>query len=529
MDSVSDPIEPTLSTEKKLEKKREFSSEYQDFESKLLTLSTPEEKIQLGLDFMKSSISQEGSAKFFEFWEASKKVVSFFKDHVNQAIRSKLWSDYKEITQEARRLKDTLEEQSAFVVEQLEQAISYMEADLEKYDQFLAQAPEFILPENSKVLAESKFSFADVQRELNLLNALATRLNGLRKEVVQTEMRMRFKTKFFRRLSVLGDKIFPRKKTLMDEVSIGFEKEVDEFIEEYFSGDQITAPYFALRDEIKTLQSFAKDLTLTSGVFNRTRIKLSECWDKIKLLEGDRRKEVEAKKLLSSENKQTIEKRIDEISQQSLPVNELDQAINQLLKEMREVELQRLDVIYLKDKIQHLRDPHLAAEIERAKAQEEAEKEKARVKKEKFLQLQEKIQQVASQESSPQDLESQLQAFKDEIKSLGLSKLESQQIEKVLRKLKDKIQEAKEAAVLSLGEDDRNVLFSLKDLVEEKRKLRQEIKNHIDMHKADLAAAGLDIRKVKDLRVLIEEEKNQLEQVNLKIEELEARINEFKG
>src|SRR5690242_12341464 len=107
------------------------------FSETIKSFATSEEKIAFGLEFMRKAISQEGSPHFREFWEARKTVLPFFKENINIAIRSKLWGEYVELTSEARRLKDILEEQSAFATEQIDLAIQALEKDLSQFDHFL--------------------------------------------------------------------------------------------------------------------------------------------------------------------------------------------------------------------------------------------------------------------------------------------------------------------------------------------------------------------------------------------------------
>src|SRR5207249_5477090 len=80
-----------------------------------------------------------------------------------------------------------------------------------------------------------------LQRSLELFNVCATRINGLRKELVKTEMRIRDKNKFFHRLSKLGDLVFPQRKALINEVSARFIEDVEKFITNSFNREQGTA------------------------------------------------------------------------------------------------------------------------------------------------------------------------------------------------------------------------------------------------------------------------------------------------
>ena len=66
---------------------------------------------------------------------------------------------------------------------------------------------------------------------------------------------------------------------------------MERFVAKHFRGEEVIgAPHYALREEIKALQGMAKILTLNSSVFSRTRVRLSECWDKIKVLEKEHKR-----------------------------------------------------------------------------------------------------------------------------------------------------------------------------------------------------------------------------------------------
>src|SRR5690606_24274136 len=131
-------------------------------------------------------------------WEARRHLLQFFKQNLNPAIRSKLWNDYVELTVEARRLKEILEEQSAFAMEQIDLAIKAIEQDVQNLDALVGQAPAASLPQEARTIARKSEKYGTIQSELNLLNTLASRLSALRKEIIKTEMRIRYKTKFFK-------------------------------------------------------------------------------------------------------------------------------------------------------------------------------------------------------------------------------------------------------------------------------------------------------------------------------------------
>ncbi len=502
----------------------------QEFSEKLNLLPTPEEKIAHGLLFMRNAISQEGSPHFREFWEVRRLVLPFFRENLNSAIRSKLWGEYVELTVEARRLKEILEEQSSFAMEQIDLAIGSIETDLAQLETLLAQAGDIAFTDIPQTLEQKIGVYNKIQRELNLLNTLASRLAGLRKEIIKTDMRIRFKTKFFKRLSELGDRIFPKRKELMDAVGNEFEKDIDLFVSRHFQGEEaVGAPYYALRGEIKALQGMAKFLTLSSGVFNRTRLKLSECWDKIKVLEKEHKKEVTQKKQASSEQRLLIDAKIDELKTRSeaMSLQELDKELEEISRSMREVSLHRDDVFALRDALAALRAPHLDKQEKRAREQEEAEKEKHRLRRERVVALKERIGQVSKAGMELEPLNEAYLAIVTELDALEISKLEKQQIERQLRSIKDAIAEKKEQNLFNLSDDDKQMLENLRTVLQQKKERRQEIKDQLESYRKTLGGSGLDFERAMQLQELASQEKERLEKANLGIQEIEKKIAEM--
>lgn len=504
------------------------------FSEKIKSFATPEEKIAFGLEFMRGTISQEGSPHFREFWEARRLVLPFFKENINVAIRSKLWGEYVELTSEARRLKDILEEQSAFATEQIDLAVQAMEKDLANFALILEQGNEIFFPEASQTIQQKSGTYNQIQRELNLLNTLASRLNGLRKEIIKTDMRIRFKTKFIKRLSQLGDQIFPKRKQLIESVSAEFEKDVDQFISSHFQGDQVVgAPYYAIREEIKALQGMAKIITLNSGAFSRTRLKLSECWDKVRHLEKEYKKETLQKRQAFSEQRMMIQAKIDELKARSgeMSLAQLDQELQEIQREMREVSLMREDVYGLREEMGKLREPHLALQEQKARELEAAEREKLRIRREKIALFKEQVSQLIK-EGPTFELEALLakhEALLLEFSQMEISKMEKQPLERLLRNLRDIVADRKEHSLINLSDDDRKALENLRTVLSQKKERRQEIKEQLETYRKSLGASNLDFEKAMQYRELVDQEKERLEKANAGIEEVEKKISDLEG
>ena len=170
------------------------------FTEQLNKLPSVDEKIRFLIDTMKAALAQERSPNFKTFWDAKHLCLTLFKENMPPAMRAHLWTDYIELSDEAKKLKNILDEQTAFAVEQIELAIKALEEDLVNYDQLLEQLSDIEIPEVQQMVNKIEY-YLTTQRELNLLNTFAARINSLRKEVMKMEMRIRHKNKLFKSLS----------------------------------------------------------------------------------------------------------------------------------------------------------------------------------------------------------------------------------------------------------------------------------------------------------------------------------------
>ena len=212
----------------------------------------------------------------------------------------------------------------------------------------LSHVQEVTFPYPCLSLKKKQGFYNQLQTELLLLNTLAARINGLRKEVVKTEMRIRTKNKLFERLSLCGDRVFPRRKELIKTISQEFTQDIEQFVTSHFGEhDQQGVPLYALREEIKALQSMAKVLTLNTHSFTETRLKLSGCWDKLKDLEKDRKKEIAHKKQAFKQSFDAAMEKISalaEICKGEVTLEEANRQASDIAAFMRDLELGRDEV-----------------------------------------------------------------------------------------------------------------------------------------------------------------------------------------
>lgn len=517
-------------------KKLKLQNEHLDkFLKELQDLLEPEAKLQKTIDFMEAALAQPGSPHFKSFWEARLVSLQLFKENINPTVRAVLWAKYSELTKEARRLKEILDEQSAFAVEQIEIAIQALDASIDGFDKELAEAEEIDLEPKPRALEKNLSHYRKLQKELNLLNTQASRINALRKELIRTDMRVRQKNKFFQRLSLAGDKVFPRRKELIREISVRFIEDIDAFIAHNFRSENIEESIFALREEIKALQSLAKILTLNTQAFSQTRLKLSECWDKVKSADKERKKERAHQKVLHKQNAEAVLEKIKafsvEMSEGNLSVSIANQKLDEIQTFMRQVELGRDEIKALRDELSAARKPVQ----EKVKAEEqlrhshEAEKEKQ--KRKEILDLQQEIKSLftAAEKLDVNEVIAQRDLVLEKIQNASIGKAEKMECEKLLKPLRDVITEKKEKALLTLSDDDRQSLINLKEVLAERVKRRQEIKNQLEALRRSSGASGLDFEQAMSFKNQFNEEKERLEKINQGIREIEEKIVELEG
>jgi hypothetical protein len=83
--------------------------------------------------------------------------------------------------------------------------------------------------------------------------------------------------------------------------------------------------------------------------------------------------------------------------------------------------------------------------------------------------------------------------------------------------------------LLSLSEDDLKALDALKEVLDERKARRQEIKNQLEQYRKLLGGSGFDFEKAMMYREMIEAEKATLEKINASIDEIEEKIDRIES
>lgn len=504
----------------------------EQFFKEIENTSENEKRLQVALQFMEKAISTSQSPDFKAFWEVRKQCIELFKEKLSPLLRRETWNKFTDLSKEARRLKELLEEQSEFEVEQIELAIQAIEKDLEGIDTKIQEAPDLLELQAARALKHQYHWYNSNQKELNLLNQLASRTTSLRKELIPIEIRIRVKNQFFSRLEKAGDAIFPRRKILIQEISEAFKKDIQQFCKAHFSKEETDKPLHALREEIKALQNGAKILTLSPEIFNETRLQLSSCWDLVKEKDKLRKDAFEKMKETFKANEEDLKKALAALEIRfnagEASINDSLSEIDQLVSSMRAKELGRDEVKRIREAIASLR----------AKVQTQQ-----KLEEEKKLHLEE--EKRAEKKAALKGFENQIESFLKEafsfemeaiqkgkedllqqIQNSPLSKIEKKELEKKLQDIKEIIRRKKEEALLNLPTDALKALQQLRELLEQKKEERAEIKLRAEQYRKLKGSSGLDIAKGLEYSQGLEEEREKLEKIQTSIREIEEKIAE---
>ncbi len=490
-------------------------------------------KVQTTVDLMEKALAQTGAPHFKTFWELRKLALDFFKENITPALRLQLWGRYTELTKEARRLKEILDEQTAFAVEQIEIAIKALEDEQASFAERLETATDVDFGVRSATLEARDDFYRSRQRELQLLNAEATRINALRKELIKTEMRVRQKNKFFQRLSAAGDRVFPRRKDLIKEVSESFITDVEAFVNNSFDNTDLVDSLFFLREEIKALQTVAKVLTLNTRSFTQTRTRLSESWEKVKILEKERKKERLKKKAQYRQQFDELAQKIDEVvkafANDGLSTNDATKQLDEISSEMRSTELGRDEITDLRQKLNEafnpIRDKLRQGEEDRKR--EEVEREQAR--KSRIESLRQRIEALLNSplDSTVDAITTERNAILEEMSDKTITRIEKVELERLIKPVRDLLADRRALALLSLSADDQQTLSQLREFHKERLSLRQEIKAQLEHYRKTIGSSGLDFEQAMQYHEQQRLEKERLDKADSAIREIEQKIAEL--
>jgi hypothetical protein len=525
------------SVEKKSPKKKnlkeKISSEEEkevlpkEIEAIIKDLSSFEDKIKELIGYMHKMISQEKAPDFRSFWAAKRFCLTLFKEPLSSAFRGHYWAEYMQISDEGKRLKDLLDEQSLFAIEQMDLAIDSLDKDIKRYTSLVQEMGVLNFPKSTSSLLKDVHFYEELQRELTLLNALGTRLHGLRKEVMSTDMRIREKNKLLKKISLLGDFVFPKRKEQISKLSNAFQEDVEKYLTSFEEYKRILKdPLYKCKEEIKDFQQLAKMFTLEPRVLTHTRITLSTIWDKIKEAEKEKKEKFLEKKEEFEANKKLAEKKLEEIqaSLSTLLPEKARDLRRDVLHYLSSLKLLKEDHHALKDRLFVLFDGIFDKEkVEKEKVLEEKKQRKIDEEKNVIHAL-EALKKLFAEEAVDK-IQEGIRTIKEGMNIEKLRPLDKLTLESLLARLEDRIfYDEKDNLLQQKIEEKENRLSLSKQILLDLQERKKSIKTSLEQHRKACGESGLDFEMALIYQDLFREEKNRLQKVEQKIEEIEDQI-----
>lgn len=510
------------------------------FEQMVAEKGSVEEKIVFALEQMESLLKNaDQSSDLKLFWSVRKFCLPLFQQMGDPVQRASLWGRYTELTREGRHLKILQDEEGAFLVGQIELAISCLESDVNDF--FVKTEKEEIAKEDRAALeiqslAAHKDFYLSTHADLRWLSSFSSKIINLRKELMNMSMRMRLKSQFFQKLSVLGNKVFPRRKELTEQVSELFAQDVDAFVEKYFakaSRESLKKTVFFLRKEIKRLQQAAKYLAISSSVFSSTRLRLSQCWDQLKGLEKEIRQEQSRLAAASAENVKKVQERLDQVEallQENAEIQKIRKEIEEISKQIRGLSLVHDDVVLVKGRIQTLlgqiREREAVAEKEKKELQAKAEQARA----EAIQALEDEVQRFCESCKEGELLEGskeRCQELKEAVKKMAhLPYSKKVALDNQINAAQRSILQRMEEQMLACPDAKEKVL-NMRQVLEQRMLRRKELKAKLECDKKLLGSSGLDFDRALQYSAMVEEDRRALEELDAAIIELKKQIQQF--
>ncbi|WP_213358339.1 hypothetical protein [Chlamydiifrater phoenicopteri] len=505
----------------------------------LNSIDSLKDKLTYGIEVMRKLLSNTASIDWKIFWDVRKICLPLFHDLSDSVMRASLWKEYVELTKEARHLKICQEEESSFTISQIDLAITSLESDIKSFceggAQFSVDEKDFAIFSETKSLS-GHFSFYKEKYVRSIwLGSFAARIAGLRRELSEVPIRVKAKSEFFRRLFALGNVIFPMRKSITGEVSDLFSEDVAAFVQQHFkkgaSRDSFKRSLFALRREIKSLQSAAKLLAVNSEIFSSTRLQLSECWNSLKGLEKEIRQEQGELKQASVKYVKEVEDELAKIVadvESGVSAIQSGKELDRISRKMRSASLVYSDVQLLKAKIKEVYEKIQSQREKEEKANEEAKERILLEQKESLRKFIDGVKSFREKVRSEGEAFSAYEESLDELRKMFskmdfLSQSEALALEKDLSDCEEEFQIFQEERLLqdeSL-EDSVGKLAAVMDLKENRRK---QLKQALEGWKKLVGGSGLSFEQAIHYGSLIQEGKEKLAKLEGEISSLKQKM-----
>lgn len=354
-------------------------SSYAAFSREIEQTSSAVDKLKKTFDYMRSCLSDGLGARRSDFWQAKQLCLALFKTAMEPAFRYPLWQQFTEILDSAELASEMISESSAFYLEQFTHALEELEKKAESEQmESLFSITETLGFDGTQAALETfvaglREELFTLQGRLEHFRKYAMRYRCLREEIIDCQMSPRDKRALFQRLKIVHSKIFPPRAALTERIDTLFNEEVTQFVSGALIAGEPTKPIYVLKQELKTLQTIARALALSSQGFKAARLRLTELWDLLSALEDMRKSKLREQRVQSKLSYSEIEGQIEHLRADApkLSYDELISRIKRIIRFMHTQFLTREDKKQLRMQLEALKEPFRAEEKKREKRQQE--------------------------------------------------------------------------------------------------------------------------------------------------------------
>lgn len=531
---ASSPSAPPIAASEPPPSQEPKSAAIMQLQQELEVLPNVEQKLQAVITFMENILAQPATPHFKTFWEARQLCLELFKDvTIEKNARFTLWMKYQELSKEARHLKEIIDEQGKFAAEQIGIAIEAIEKDMAHFDSALQGMATNAFPPIDPAYMAQVERYDSLQKQISWLNMQANHLNTLRDELIKTGMRIRDKNKFFRRLSTIGDQIFPRRKELIQQISSQFSQDIANFVEKYFGPRPLRESHFNLREAIKTLQAFTKMIGINAQTFSQTRQQLSKCWDQLKEQEQKRKQEFLENKVQWDEHAQQINQKIEQVEADlkahKLTPQQVNHALEEVVQMMRQLKVGANHLKILRQKLNAIHQPILDELRKQQEEQQSKAQEVNQRKKQAVQQLRHQLEQALqeAEQQSIEEVQAVLALLTSQLGALGLQRQEKVELERLLHKLQHRLIEKQDQVRFTLSSEEAQNLEHIQKLLAERQQQRRELKAQIEGFRHKAGTSGQDFGQALHNNEQMIIAKKRLEKIDESVEELQQQISQL--
>lgn len=427
-----------------------------------------EEKIRFTISFL-YDYTQIPNPNLKEFFEVKNVCIDLFKEKIEPRLRKTLWDEFIEISHQMNMLKKALNEKAEYSLSQIEQALILLQKDIAEMDTNTANVPAIIFPRSFRVSNEKAREYVNLQKKATLLGSYTSKLSSLRKELIETSLRMKDKKNVLKMISSMGDLVYPSKKECVEKLSNMFLEDVNTFFAKWFQNtDELPSiPVIKLKDEIKSFQSLSKSFSLNTKAFKQTREILSKAWDTTRKWDEKRKQVLKESEPEFQENFIKAESQLSahEKMMDSLENGDKQQIItksDEMLSFLKNTKLRPDQFRDLREKTFKLRDIHLDKADEKSKKAKEEKVNRVNLIKEEAKELLTAVEEkkIASPLEKLSDLRSKDHSFLSKADELYLENQyltievkallndeydQTEKLEEIERLLKNRIKQYKKA------------------------------------------------------------------------------------